>query len=281
MDWWNQTSAAGRRHSVDDDDAGNHDFTQLSFGDAMSALLFAFILIALVYMMISSLQMQLAKEAQNDAATAEERAHRAEEEIRRLREQIDAQLMQQRIIIGQLTDQLRANDIDVVPDPVTGDLSIRENLLFDVGRAELKPQGREFIRNLIATYVAVIYDDDAPPEFRETVVRIVIEGYTSSEGDALMNMHLGADRAASVYDYAINDAGLAEVRASSGWQQFERALLVSSRGELDASPDVRPEDRRVLFRFQFRTVDSVIRLLEEAGFGEREGEGGSVEGTVP
>jgi outer membrane protein OmpA-like peptidoglycan-associated protein len=262
MDWWNNNVEPRPDHKGNA--SQGQDFAQLSFGDAMSALLFAFILIALVYMMMSQLQSQLARDQQ-------EIARSRQEEIERLRQQIDTQLNQQRIIIGQLTEQLRANDIDVVPDPVTGDLSIRENLLFDVGQAQLKPEGRDFIRNLIATYVDVIYAADAPPEFRETVVRIVVEGYTSSEGESLANMDLGARRATSVYDFAISDPQLAEVRGSSGWADFENALLVSSRGELDASDEVRAEDRRVLFRFQFRTVESVIRLLEEAGFGGTEG----------
>lgn len=269
------------------------DYSAVSFGDAMSAALLAFMLITLLYMVMLRIQREEARRAEERAVDATETARiaeelavdatetarLAEERVRDLERQIDERLNLQRVIIGALRDQLMAQAIEVYPDPTTGDLSIRESLLFAQGEAALTPEGQEFIRRLIATYVDVIYAEDARPEFRETVVRIVVEGYTSDEGDALLNMRLGAARATAVYQFAIGDPSLSDVRSSSGWSDFESALLVSSRGEIGASHGSLASDRRVVFRFQFRTVDSVIELLNAAGYGAANG--GSGEAPSP
>jgi outer membrane protein OmpA-like peptidoglycan-associated protein len=239
------------------------DYSHTAIGDVMSALLMTFMLVALTYMMVAAVQ-------QADALRAKQRAEELEERMEELERQIDESVSLQRVVIGELADQLRARNIEVATNPETGDVSIMESLLFDQGQSVLKPAGRALLQRLIETYLEVIFANDEQPQYRETVVRIVIEGHTSSEGDPYFNMRLGADRATAVYEFAIRDPSLAQVRSSSAWSEFEHALTFATRGALDAEMMPNPADRRVLFRFQFRTAEDVIQLLRDAGFGSDE-----------
>ncbi len=88
-------------------------------------------------------------------------------------------------------------------DQKTGDVSIPDAILFDKGSAELKPEGKKFLREFIPKYSSVIFSN---PAFEDTVTRVIVEGQTSSLGDDQYNMDLSLKRSLSVYNYIFSKA---------------------------------------------------------------------------
>ena len=82
-------------------------------------------------------------------------------------------------------------------DPETGDVSIGDRILFDEGSADLKPQGKQFLQQFIPAYSQVIFSDFM---FERQIVRVIIEGHTSSKGSDKDNLELSLRRALSVSD---------------------------------------------------------------------------------
>lgn len=133
-------------------------------------------------------------------------------------------------------------------DTKTGDVKIGDRILFDEGSAELKPAGKQFLKEFIPIYSNVIFSDEL---FDRQITRVVIEGHTSSRGSDRANMELSLRRALSVSDYIFYQQLGFKTK-----QQFKRKILASGRGEIDADKSKdNPRDRKVVFRFQFRRED--------------------------
>lgn len=152
---------------------------------------------------------------------------------------------QQDILVGTLIHQLRGNNINVTVDPEKGDISIREAILFDEGSAALRPQGQAFLDQFIPVYSQVIF---SKPVFEAQVSRVLIEGHTSSKGNANDNLELSLNRALSVSKYISSNSVKFTTKP-----QFTQKITVAGRGEIEAHPtqDL-PADRKVIFRFQFK-----------------------------
>jgi outer membrane protein OmpA-like peptidoglycan-associated protein len=150
-----------------------------------------------------------------------------------------------RVVIGNVIGQMKSNNIDVKVNSETGDVSIRESILFSQGSAEIKPEGKEFLRRFIPIYSDVIF---SKPEFEKEVSRVVIEGHTSSQGDYKTNLELSLQRSASVTKYIFDEMNFPTKT------RLSQKILAAGRGEIEAEQRFdNPSDRKVLFRFQFRT----------------------------
>jgi outer membrane protein OmpA-like peptidoglycan-associated protein len=152
-----------------------------------------------------------------------------------------------RVVIGNVVGQMKSNNINVKVNPENGDVSIQESILFAKGSTELKPEGKDFLRGFIPVYSRVIFSN---PEFEKEVSRVVIEGHTSSEGDEKTNLELSLLRSASVYRYIFSQINFPTKVPLS------KKILAAGRGEIEADKTRdNPGDRKVVFRFQFRTDD--------------------------
>jgi outer membrane protein OmpA-like peptidoglycan-associated protein len=130
-------------------------------------------------------------------------------------------------------------------DPETGDVSIGDRILFDEGSAELKPEGKKFLKQFIPTYSNVIFSDSL---FDRQITRVIIEGHTSSKGSEKENMELSLRRSLAVSDYILSN----QFKFSTK-ERFKKKILASGRGEIDANQKIdNSSDRKVVFRFQFR-----------------------------
>lgn len=149
------------------------------------------------------------------------------------------------VFLKALIEQLKTNNVDVMIDPQKGDVSVREAVLFDEGSAELKPQGRAFLKRFIPVYSQVIFSE---PVFDEQVSRVVIEGHTSSKGSADENLELSLRRSLAVSKYILSN----QMQFESKPQLIEK-MMSAGRGELEAD-QVKDQsaDRKVVFRFQFK-----------------------------
>ena len=188
--------------------------TYLSIGDLMSGLLMFFALLFVTAL----LQLQQAKEQM---------------------------AKEKRIFVGTLIEKLNGNNLKVQVNNETGDVSLRNEILFTEGSAELKPEGKEWLKKFVPIYSAVIF---SRPEFQEYITRVMLEGHTSSKGSYESNMELSLLRSLSVYKYVFSD----EMNFSTK-DRFREKLVASGRGKFDADQKIdNPDDRKVVFRFQFK-----------------------------
>lgn len=193
--------------------------TYLSIGDLMSGLLMFFALL-----FISAL-IQL---------------NEAQKEIKETKD----------TIIEQLKKELIANNIQAEIDPNTGDLSLRDSILFETNSAKLNPEGEKTLQKLIPIYSKVIFET---PKNKDQIERVMIEGHTSAEGKADFNMELSLNRAWQVAKYTLYQMPFPNRNHKS---QLEKKIMVVGRGENDAQQlgDL-PTDRKVVFRIQFKGQD--------------------------
>ncbi len=150
-----------------------------------------------------------------------------------------------RVVIGNVVGQMKSNNINVKVNPETGDVSIQESILFAKGSTELKAEGKAFLHRFIPIYSGVIF---SKPEFDKEISRVVIEGHTSSDGDDKSNLKLSLLRSASVYNYIFYEINFPSKAPLS------QKILAAGRGEIESDKKRdNPGDRKVVFRFQFRS----------------------------
>ncbi|TAF55968.1 MAG: OmpA family protein [Oscillatoriales cyanobacterium] len=152
----------------------------------------------------------------------------------------------------RLDEKILDKDIFTV-DPGTGDVSIRDRILFDNNSSVLKPEGKKFLQAFIPIYSQVLF---ANKQFEKQISRVVIEGHTSSAGSDPKNLELSLRRALAVSNYMFSDEVNFPKKA-----ELQQKVLVSGRGELDANPTQNAAgDRKVVFRFQFRRENLNVDL---------------------
>jgi len=168
--------------------------------------------------------------------------------------QVSEQSKNTRVIIIQgINDGLSNAGIDVKADPETGDISILDSVLFAQNDYKLKHTGQEFLKQFIPVYANVIFQSDT---IADEVIRIVVEGHSSSEGKFSHNMRLSVLRANSVSEYI-------EQMDFSHKARFFKKVLISGRGAIDANKtQALAKDRKVMFRFQFKGDEFFLQQLQ-------------------
>ena len=151
----------------------------LSLGDLMAGLLLIFVLL-LSFVML--------------------RLENLMEEKRHQLEQLDDRERVKKLLISRLLKEL--SDFDVEVDPNTGVIRIKEGILYDFGKDKLKQEGKEFLRQFIPKYVAVLLSD---PDVSEHIAQVIIEGHTDNVGSWELNLDLSLRRANSVAAYLFSE----------------------------------------------------------------------------
>lgn len=150
-----------------------------------------------------------------------------------------------RMVIGTVVEQMKGNNINVKVNPETGDVSIQDKILFDENSAELKPEGKIFLKRFIPVYSRVIF---SKKDFKKEIARVIIEGHTSSKGDYDTNLELSLLRSLSVAKFIFSNELNFPTKS-----QLRTKIMAAGRGEMEAKQKVDDSsDRKVIFRFQFR-----------------------------
>lgn len=158
------------------------------------------------------------------------------------------------VIIQALQEQFNKEGINAEVNRETGDITLLDSVLFDINQSELKAEGVSFLNKFLPVYGKTLFQN---PTISNEITRIIIEGHTSSEGSTEHNMSLSLKRANSVFDF-INQLQF-DQRV-----ELVNKIQVAGRGFLDADPTIsRPEDRKVIFRMQFKSDEAFGRFLEE------------------
>ncbi len=123
----------------------------------------------------------------------------------KLAELSDAEFAEIASIHLSLTDKLleayKLAGINVAIDPMCGAIPIDASLLYNTDEFELRPEGKQALKEVFTVYYSVI----SQPEFRDAVDTIVIEGHTDTAGSYEYNQTLSEKRAQAVYDFLLSD----------------------------------------------------------------------------
>ncbi|WP_193051441.1 OmpA/MotB family protein [Pseudoalteromonas undina] len=159
------------------------------------------------------------------------------------------------LIIQGINKALSEANIEVEADPVTGDISILDSVLFEQGDYTLKGSGKTFLDKFIPIYSNVVFQSE---DIADEVSRIIVEGHSSREGGFSYNMELSVKRASSVSYYIYN-------MDFDKKQEFFDKTLLAGRGPLDADKNSdNAADRKVMFRFQFKGQE-LLGSFEQSG----------------
>lgn len=121
---------------------------------------------------------------------------------------VTAQKIQTKIA-EELAEEMKEMHLDVDVDLMTGQVKIYDLELFEVGKAELTPNGKVFLSKLFPVYVSKIFSN---PAFSNRITSIQIQGHSDSQGfkDAktkeeqyVKNLDLSARRAIAVESYIL------------------------------------------------------------------------------
>lgn len=139
-------------------------------------------------------------------------------------------------------------------------------ILFDSGRATLKPEFEYILSDFFPRYLNVLSD------FRDDIAEVRIEGHTSSEwmvatsGDEAYfhNMELSQNRTRAVLEYALLLPGSS---AQKSWAKkyITANGLSSSRLIFTNGKEDKERSRRVEFRVRTNAKREIVRILEQAG----------------
>lgn len=160
------------------------------------------------------------------------------------------------VIIQSLQKTLAEKGISAEVDPQTGDISILDSVLFDIDSAKIKSAGQQFLKSFVPVYSKAIFSSE---KIADQIQYVVIEGHTSSSGSWDHNMQLSLDRADSV-------SNAISYLSFDGKDRFLASMLVAGRGESESDQKVdNPGDRKVTFRFQFKSDRFLHWFMEQRG----------------
>lgn len=219
------------------EEQGNSDHLSSSLTDLMTSLMVIFILLLLVF---------VSHTASKDAALTDVL-------LSKLRKDLQPQGFTENTIRPDPRDR---NAILVI---VPGKL-----MNFQVQKADLKEDGREFLKAYIPNFAHILCSSD----YRASIESIVVEGHTdrtswagrTSEESENNNLKLSQDRSMAVVEESLADLG------GSGEEQdrscFLEKLSATGRGEQEPEK-TDDESRRVIFRIRVkaRDEDNMARRL--------------------
>ncbi len=232
----------------------------LSLGDLMAGLLLIFVLLfSFVMLRLENLM----EDRRNDLEQLDER-----EQIKRL-------------LISRLLKELA--DFDVEVDPDTGVIRIKEGILFDSDKDELKQDGKEFLRLFIPKYVGVLLTN---PDVSEHIAQVIVEGHTDNVGSWDHNLDLSLRRANSVAVYLFTEEfgtfryaeNLKKLLSANGrsfaqpilpdgvepeWKHNSAQTLRVWIEKYNDTGEERAQNRRVEFQFRLRDWDLVSPKVEK------------------
>jgi outer membrane protein OmpA-like peptidoglycan-associated protein len=137
-------------------------------------------------------------------------------------------------------------------------------VLFDTGKADLKPRFRQILQNFFPRYLQII----TLPKYKDSIQEIRIEGHTSSDWNGatgteeayFQNMELSQDRTRSTLRFVLR---LPDVQKDIGWLRSNVTANGLSSSHLKMKPDGITEDTYRSKRVEFRIVTDAEAKIEK------------------
>lgn len=163
-------------------------------------------------------------------------------------------------IVEDLLSALAASNISGAGVDESGAIVFDSEMMFDVGKAFLKGNGKEFLGDFIPNYIEVLMSED----YAKYVSQIIIEGHTDTDGTFLNNMQLSQERAYAVLNYLLSD----EFHGISDEMKARLEQVVTVNGRSYSDPIYKEDgtidmaaSRRVVIKFRMNDEDMVNEML--------------------
>jgi outer membrane protein OmpA-like peptidoglycan-associated protein len=214
----------------------------ISLSDVMTGLMMLFMLIALAFML----------KVQADEAVAKQVA----EQYTQIRQELYNDLY------AEFKDDLPVWDAIFTKDLI---LTFQgPEVLFDTGKADLKPRFRQILQNFFPRYVKII----TSPKYKSSIQEIRIEGHTSSDWNGTAgteeayfgNMELSQGRTRSALCFVLR---LPDVQKDIVWLRSNVTANGLSSSHLKIKPDGITEDADRSKRVEFRILTDAEAKIEK------------------
>jgi chemotaxis protein MotB len=189
--------------------------------------------------------------------TKQEELQGKEKEIQEQEEMIDALIGYERGVIEELSKAFQEQGVKVEIDQESGAIKFDSDLLFDYDRAELKPEFKQQLKQIIPVYASVLLNE----ENSSAIESILIEGHTDSDGTYMYNLELSQDRAFSIVSYILSDEfgdfpnkELLRNKISAIGRSESMPILVEGKEDKDKS-------RRVELKFRLAMNEEMEKVL--------------------
>ena len=167
-----------------------------------------------------------------------------------------------RDLVVTLVRELERQDVKGANVDATGAIVFESDLLFDVGKSDIKDGGKAFLKSFMPNYLSVLMSE----EFSKYVSEIIIEGHTDTSGDYKSNLTLSLARASSVLQYLVSDEftginaaqkeHLKQVVHPTG-RSFMNPIIDEETGSIDMAAS-----RRVVIKFRLNDEDAINNVIE-------------------
>jgi len=239
----------GRRRR--DSESGENPFW-ITYSDLLSALVMVFLVLLLAFQALAQEKMRELEAAKSDLEKAylslEEKNQNLKEiansrkkyqdEVERVNLNKNAEKMKGLLReLAMLEGKFPKGTITI--DSKTGEVRIDDKILFDTGKAVLKPEGKRILDQVVPEWSAIV----TRPEYAEIIKEVVFEGHADAQGvsdpneNYLQNLALTQNRSVAVARYVF--------RADNNFEHKEalRSLVsASGRSNVEALKAWRAKD---------------------------------------
>ena len=178
--------------------------------------------------------------------------------------QLEAMVGVRARIVESLAEALTKANVKAKVDGATGSIALDANVLFDVGKSELKPGGIAALNEFLPVYLGVLESE----EYQKNISEVIIEGHTDSTGNYLDNLKLSQARALAVMSYVIGPQNTFLSANAKSW--LRRVGTCNGRSYSNTIPDASgAEDanasRRVEFKFRMQDEQMIQSMRDILG----------------
>jgi len=154
-------------------------------------------------------------------------------------------------VITELKSSLGSN-INI--DKKSGSLRLASNILFDKGSSKLKDGAKSELKANFIKYVNTLITNH---NIADHLDKIIIEGYTDSDGSYLYNLNLSQQRAFAVMNYLltlnyIKEHNIKDKLVASG-RSYQDTIKINGIEDKDAS-------RRIEIKFRLKNEDAMYEI---------------------
>ncbi len=164
-------------------------------------------------------------------------------------------------LVKDLSKEFGDSDLKVSVDEKTGAITFDSSILFDYGKAVIKPTGEEFLEQFLPRYADILLSS----KYKDNISEIIIEGHTDTEGTYMYNLQLSQKRALAVAEYCLSDKsgvltkseleGMRSLVSATGRSYSNPIYTASGTIDMEAS-------RRVEILFRLKDEEMVREMME-------------------